>query len=307
MTEVKEKLNADFEALLEQDKYCKAEEKQPAEARNAKINKWGTRKKCSGKQLYENMKPSAKRGPNTSYLSAPEPFVAKPGVKKYKWDLDLIAVDHFPVQAHHIIPKNYLPGHGVCAFLAKGYKTHPKIQLTADTYYDTDHSNNGYCMPYATPLAEWKRAKSDEMAKIIIACRVMDKTGRQLHQGSHLAGPYTDPVHGHEDDGAGKDDDPMHEKGLGYLDTVGEFLNTVQAGVDIHVLAQPECPDCSKKKKKGKVQLPPIDSVVRHVDQVSGLVKLLLDSNRIFVSALAHFLWSTDRKTLVRPDWLPES
>src|SRR5262249_31046094 len=147
---------------------------------SAKINKWGSQKGCSGTALYSHME-----GNKPDFFGA-DAFVAKsPGLK---WKLEHVNRKRFPVQAHHLIPKNHLPEHPVCTFLAKGYKQHEEYQLIADTDYNTDHTNNGYCLPYATPLAEWKGA-SDAKKKDLCS-KVMIKTGRQLHQGSHRAEPY---------------------------------------------------------------------------------------------------------------------
>jgi len=284
--EVNELVGA-FEKSVGQDEQCNGKKSAPA-GWKARINVWGTNKDCSGKRLYDRM--SKDKNKSQGYLGPPEAFVAKPGVVAYPWDLNKITRAHFPVQAHHVIPKNHLPDHPVCTFLAKGYTKNKKYQLTDDTYYDTDHANNGYCMPYATPLAEWRRAGGDDEAKRCIAFEVMELSGRQLHQGSHRAGPYDDPLDAEEEA-------DIHPGG--YLDTIDQFLDVVQSGAQAHV---DTCSVCKPDKSKRDIQ--PVDGVVHHVDQVSGLIKLLVDANRIFVSEPAH-LWLSDRQTKIsKPQWV---
>jgi hypothetical protein len=270
------------------EEYCKDEESK-SQGWKSRINQWGSEQNCSANRLYTGMEGAV--GKKEGFLGPPAAFVSKPAAVGYAWSLSLCQPDRFPLQAHHIIPKNHLPTHGVCAFLAKRYKKHLKIQLTEDTYYDTDHANNGYCMPYATPLKEWKQAKKDD-EKLAITFLVMDKTGRQLHQGSHRAGPYQDSPVAEEEEG-------IHAQGVGYLSTVNLFLNAVHDGAETHVTG---CATCKPDSAKRDIQ--PLEAVVRHLDQVAGLVKLLADANRIFVSKPAYLHLGPKRRDIEIPKWL---
>jgi len=293
MTEVGESLNAALEASLADDEYC---DKKKSDSKNweARINQWGTNKDCSAPRLYSDMERVKKSGKKEGYLGPPQAFVAKPGTTGYSWDLKKCNTQHFPLQAHHIIPKNHLPTHGVCVFLAKGYSERgQKYKLTADTPYDTDHNNNGYCMPYATPLAEWKQAKNDDQ-KMDVCAAVMNKTRRQLHQGSHKARGY------HDDPPVADEELGIHAAVPGYLSTIDDFLDTVQQGATNHV--EEPCKVCKPSGDKKEIQ--PLEALVRHLDQVSGLVKLLLDANIIFVSEPAYEHWGKKRKSVDVPSWL---
>lgn len=291
--EIGELVSLLLEALLDperQDEYCKGE-KSEAGTWKSKINKWGTEQNCSGTQLYINMEDHHnKKKKDPRYLGPPTPFVEKPE-KGSKLGLSDCGDDCFPVQAHHLIPKNHLPGHGVCAFLAKKYKGEGEFKLAGDTYYDTDHPNNGYCMPYAYALKDWELAKNNKK-KEDLAYMLMDKAKRQLHQGSHKVGPYEEPP---------DDEEPnIHNQDPGYLDTVDDLLDVVQLGASIHAVI---CNICQSKENK-KMIIQPLAATVRHVNQVSGLVKLLVDANRIFISKLAAWHWGKKKKKIKIPDFL---
>jgi hypothetical protein len=276
-----------FEELVNEEDKCKHEDKPPKW--ESRINKCGTNQDCDADRLYKNME---KKCDDRGFRGGQEPFVKKAGAN-YSWDMSKCKDDHFPLQAHHIIPKNHLPTHGVCAFLAKNYTENPNYKLKADTYYDTDHAYNGYCLPYATPLREWDKAKTPD-AKDQVAFRLMDKTNRQLHQGSHKAHQYApEPEQAEE-----KAD--IHDEDAGYLGKVDELLDVVHSGAEIHVNS---CRVC--KEKANEKEINPRESVVRHVDQVSGLIKLLMDSNQIFVSKRAYQHFNAAKKELMEaPDWL---
>ncbi len=269
-----------------EDPYC--DQKDSPTNWQAKINEWGTKQNCSGTTLYKNMKADADAGKEPDFLGD-EAFVAKPGPGK-KWKLEDVDAKHFPIQAHHVIPKNHLPDHAVCTFLAKKYTKHDEYQLTGDAPYDTDHTNNGYCLPYATPLAEWKKAKDDD-EKLELCFKVMRKTHRQLHQGSHRAQPYEDV----------SDDEEAKIHPVGYLSAIDQLLDVVQFCAQEHVEM---CGVCKKGKSGGKVKIQPVKAVVKHMDQVSGLVKLLIDANREFISEPASEFGKAKRGKLDIPDWL---
>lgn len=243
---------------------------------------------CTGARLYDSMGPKKK----TPYMADPKPWIDKSAPPSKLADCK---PDHFPVQAHHLIPKNHLPDNPVCAFLGAGYTKHPDYKLQEDTNYDCDSANNGYCMPYATPLAEWQNPKGKNeaektAAKQYVAFQVMEQTGRQLHQGSHRAGGYGDD----------ELDPSIHVEGPGYLNTVDDLLKIVQAAAQTHPT---KCSICSEPAASGKKKIYPREAVVRHVDQVSGIIKALTDSNTIFVSKYAWRYWKANKLSVV-PDWL---
>jgi len=292
--EIGEAVAVAFTAVNEADPKC--DNKPDTKDWQAKLNQWGSQQGCSGTALYKNMKKDRKK--DQGYLAPPKAFVFKPPPGK-KWKLAGVSPQKFPVQAHHIIPKNHLPDHSVCAFLAKKYTSHDKYQLTADAPYNTDHANNGYCLPYATPLAEWKKVGKGPDAepwKLNICFDVMKQTRRQLHQGSHRVEPYDGPIADDEEQG-------IHE--VGYLTAVNELLDIVQDGAQEHVA---NCKICnSGQKQGGKIKLLPREAVVHHMDQVSGIVKLLIDANRTFISEPASLFGETIfgvTEELPLPKWL---
>ncbi len=285
--DIGESVNVALEKLLANDKACSGQEEKPANFA-ARINKWGTKTDCSGTRLYNQM--LRDRDIKQGYLGPPKAFVSKPSIGGYKWYFDKLSPSSFPVQAHHLIPKNYLPDHPVCAFLAKKDTRNKKFQLVSDTDYDTDHPNNGYCMPYATPLADWKSAGGDDSLKLTICFEVMEITGRQLHQGSHRAAAYDGPV---DDDEEAK----IHPDG--YLNTVKKYLGLILGAAMKHVSV---CSVCKPSKEKKEIN--PRMETVRHMDMVSGIIKLLVDANRIFVSEPAHIWWHDKRLHSKLPKWL---
>lgn len=277
--ELGELVSAAMSAVIA-DPYC--DQKDSPTNWQAKINRWGSEQNCSGTALYNHM-----NGNEPDYFGS-DAFVAKsPGAS---WKLADVTKRKFPVQAHHLIPKNHLPDHAVCTFLAKKYTKHDEYQLDADTAYNTDHTNNGYCLPYATPLAEWKRAKSDDV-KLDLCFDVMKKTGRQLHQGSHRAEPYETVA----------DDEEPQIHPAGYLSAVDQLLDVVQFGAQEHLET---CEICKKGEHKGKIKIQPVAAVVVHMYQVSAIVKLLIDANREFISEPAFLYRRNKRLSLDIPDWL---
>jgi hypothetical protein len=294
--EVVELVSVYLTALLDEE-YCKGKESESSNW-EAKINKCGSRQGCSGTALYKNMETDKEK--EQGYLAPPVAFVAKNPGKA--WNLRDIKKTQFPIQAHHLIPKNHLPDHPVCAFLAKDYTKHEDYQLTADAPYSCDHANNGYCLPYATPLAEWKKAATlpaDERddRKLDLCFKVMKKTGRQLHQGSHRADPYDGPI---DDD----EEATIHGK-YGYLEAVDLLLSVVQEGAQEHT---EKCEICNKgKTRNGKTKIQPVQAVVRHVDQVSGILKLQIDGNQIFVSEPAASCRGRMVADIDLPDWIGEN
>jgi len=187
-----------------------------------------------------------------------------------KWDLESCSKSIFPYQVHHLIPKKYLPEHPVCVWLAKECNDHPKYQLVADSNYDTDHANNGYCMPFVSTTYQWKAAGSNEAAQVLVAQDMMERTGIQLHQGSHSKTNFGEEVEDIESEG--------------YLQAAEDLLDLVSARAEIHT---EKCSVCSKDGS-GKPNTQPLEKMVAHMDMVSNILKLKIDANNIFVSERAY-------------------
>lgn len=292
-----------FTKKLIDDPYCKGEDEPVNQKWDSRVNDWGTHQNCTGKRLYTEMN-KKKKQTDYEFQPPPIPYIPKPKDKKDDvlkaaqkssgWSLKTCSKKYFPLQAHHLIPKNYLPDHKVCVFLSKGFTKSKKFQLTGDSPYDTDNRNNGYCMPYATPLAEWKKAKESNEDKLAITALLMNKTERQIHQGSHRVGSYVDPYEATEED-------LIHDDVEGYLDTVESFLDVIYVGMKNHLLT---CPIC--KPNKDKQDIRPLKVVVDHMNNVSGIIKQLIDANRIFVSEAA-FLHLGKKEEIKIPQWLIDS
>ena len=265
----------------------------------SRVNKYNSQEKCTGTRLYNNMNDVATAHEEKGLGVVPEKV---PGTS---WNLDLITKTFFPVQAHHLIPKNYLPNHSVCVWLAIKYKDDDNYELASDSCYDTDDADNGYCMPYATPTKEWKSA-SDQSKKTAVVFKVMKKVGIQLHQGSHaklldpkklkeLAGEAIVPEISKIAGGAGSDDDEeasIHSPG--YLDKIELLLNVVDVKALSHVV---QCNVCKKKTEGNKTLVQPLEAVVKLMHRVSAITKTLIDANIVFVSGYAYF-YAYDKKYL---------
>src|SRR5262249_43082997 len=126
--------------------------------------------------LLKNMEKHNKRDGSPPIPTLPE--TAADG----SWDIDKCGLSTFPFQTHHIIPKKYLPKQAVCLWLTEKYTDNPEYQLEKDTKYSTDHSNNGYCLPFASTTSQWQKASTPEK-KSAAATLLMSKTKKQLHQG----------------------------------------------------------------------------------------------------------------------------
>jgi hypothetical protein len=279
-------LIAAFDVHLDKDKAACPTADPNAGSWKARINEWGSMQDCSGTRLYKSMEGQGK--PSFGFLGGPDAYIAK---KSVAWALGNVDSSQFPIQAHHLIPKNHLPEHEVCTFLAKKYTKNKKYQLTSDTPYDTDHAHNGYCMPYATPLSDWKKASGDDDVKLAICFDVMDSTGRQLHQGSHKARPYV------EDPADPDEESKVHP--CGYLNVVDRYLLAVHDAALKHADL---CRICKPSKSKADVE--PREQTVEHVDQASGIIKLLVDANRTFVSEPAFIWWEDHAKKIKKPKWM---
>jgi len=255
MTEIAEAVAAIMD-LTSKDKYCD-KKKESGHGWTARIDSFGSTP--TAEQLYKNMKAAQMEVP------------AEPKKVGERWSLADCGKMRFPFQSHHLIPKKHLPKHGVCVWLTEKWTKDPKYKLSEDNNFDTDHARNGYFMPFVSNCDEWKKA-SGEPAKQKLAEQLMQKTGIQLHQGSHTAENYAEEV---EDIETG-----------GYLTRVDQLLGLVQARALVHVRF---CDVC--KTQGSKIEVQPLESVVNHVYTVAMQLKLLIDSNRIFVSERAAEMW----------------
>ncbi len=271
----------------ENDPKCNEEDKDPGW--KSRVNDHNSQETCTGARLYENMDKKRAKHEKDGMGYVP---VKSAGTS---WDLSMVNEKNFPVQAHHLIPKNFLPDHKVCRWLAIKYKKDPVYELKYDSDYDTDAEENGYCMPYATPMAEWK---GDQSEKSACAFKVMEKTGVQLHQGSHatvldadkiaaLAGRPIIPTI--VDTGGGAGTDELEEAKIhspGYLNRVKILLNVVDAKALAHAK---KCPICQKTKEGGKIKVLPTQDMTRLMHRVSKIIKILCTANVMHVSGYAYY------------------
>jgi hypothetical protein len=292
--EIGEAVKVGVAAIEKNSPSCSHQEKKEEEyGWHARVNKdlGSDTTKCSGKNLYDSMKPREKEHENEKNLGC----VPDKESREHWKTKGLAAVDkrNFPVQAHHLIPKNFLPTQDVCVWLCQKWNKDNEYQLVEDSFYNTDHANNGYAMPYAYPLKEWKEAATGEN-KCHVAFRVMELTGVQLHQGSHakildqekVNKLVTDenklpisvtPVDGSSDTDEYEDGE-IHSPG--YTDYIGKLLLAVGSQVKDHVK---DCQYCQKGKEGNKTLVQPLADSVRLMDQVSYIVKVSLTLNLIYV------------------------
>jgi hypothetical protein len=277
----------------QKDPECNKEDKDPGW--KSRVNKWNSQEECTGTRLYDNMEAEADAHEKKGLGVVPSKTAGT------QWSLATVTARSFPVQAHHLIPKNYLPDHKVCTWLALKYTKNDDYQLRYDSGYDTDNPDNGYCMPYATPLKEWGGTKAEKAAT---AFKVMDIVGVQLHQGSHaqvldaakleeMAGkpivPDFDEAAGSSD---GMEEAKIHEPG--YLNRVGLLLNMVQLKGQKHA---DDCQVCMEKEESGKKKVLPAAGIVSLMNRVSLIIKVLVDANEMHVSGLGYF-WAYHRGQL---------
>lgn len=268
----------------EKDPTCSKQDQDPGWS--SRVNRWGTLPTCTGARLYENMRGARRAHEERGLGVVPDRDPAA------GWTFEALSPTTFPVQAHHLIPKNYLPDHRVCVWLAKKYSKNKAYKLRFDSNYDNDDERNGYCMPYARPLREWKRGAASHTE---VAFRVMDETEIQLHQSSHadvldarrlseIAGrPVTPEIH----DTPQGDDDAEEPKCHvpGYLDRVGRLLNVVDQKALKH--AQ-NCGVCKARTSKGKTEVLPSEDVANLMHRASAIMKVMIDTNLAHVSAYAY-------------------
>jgi len=288
-----ETIGLDFINVKELAPDCKNNKKKEGPTWKARVNGLGTdSKKCSGGNLYDESPHGMLHRSKEHFENKNLGFVPqKEGNAHWlQGGLDVVDPKNFPLQAHHLIPKNFLPKHHVCVWLCKKFDKNSTYKLKEDTYYNTDHANNGYAMPYATPLKEWKRAKSDSDAKCHVAYRVMEKTGIQLHQGSHAEMLDIEKVKAkipaglrHLPSAAGGGPDDMEEDSIhatGYLNQLKVWLDGVASQINEHV---EKCGICQgEKNSKGKIEVQPLEDSVKLMNQVSYITKVFLQMNLMF-------------------------
>jgi len=270
----------------------------------SRVNKHNSQAICTGKRLYENMASNSVAHEKKDLGVVPKKTADK------KWSVDDINKKSFPVQAHHLIPKNFLPGKPVCVWLAIKFNDNNEYKLIYDSCYDADGEDNGYCMPYANLTKEWKKSQSSE-EKTVVAFQVMDNVGVQLHQGSHakLLDKNRIKKMSEKDimpeiieiSGSG-DTDEYEEASIhapGYLNKTGILLDVVHAKTLAHVSG---CKICKKGTNgDGKTLVQPLESVTLMMHNVSKIIKMLIDSNVMFVSGYAYS-YAHDRKYLTLQD-----
>lgn len=187
------------------------------------------------------------------------------------WDLESCGPQKFPMQAHHLVPEKLLPKEPVCVWLTDSPKDkHDKYELTSDTYYDTNAGENGRFMPFASTTHQWKLAGTNATKQQAVCARMMELTGRQLHQGPHSSTDY------------GED---LDAESAGYKKSVRALLEIVERGVSNHY---DTCEHCKGKKKNGKIPVPPLPATVKYMYMVSEILEILIIANSIWVSRRAY-------------------
>jgi hypothetical protein len=150
-----------------------------------------------------------------------------PAKRAGSWDLDKCTPRAHPYQTHHLIPKMHLPGKDVCVWLAKN-AGNSQWQLTESTNYDTDDARNGMTLPFASSTCQWRQT-SDPAEQERICNTMMDRTGKQLHQGSHTFIDY------------GEENALHATEETGYRGAVDQLLKIVNGQTLAHVRI---CGDC---------------------------------------------------------------
>lgn len=287
---------------LENSKDPACDKKDEDKGWKSRVNDHNSQETCTGTRLYENM--DANRA---SHVRKGLGFVPTKTAGT-SWQVSMVTDRNFPVQAHHLIPKNFLPDHQVCRWLAIKYKKDKNYELKYDSDYDTDASDNGYCMPYATPMKEWGGNQSNKTA---VAFQVMEKSGVQLHQGSHarvldpaklaeLAGEMIIPeIVDAPGGGDEMEEAQIHEPG--YLNRVELLLNVVDSKALGHVK---KCGVCQKTKEGKKTKVLPTQATTKLMHRVSKIIKILVKANVMHVSGYAFYYAYHKRHLEVRDDGL---
>lgn len=273
---------------------CDHQESKETYGWKARVNGWGADgTKCSGENLYKE-EPNGMWPNREAHRKDMSLGIVPEKKSNAHWasvGLDGVTESDFPLQAHHLIPKNHLPHHPVVVWLCQKWNKDGKFQLSEDTEYNTDHANNGYAMPDALRLKEWKDAATDG-DRCGVAFRVMDLTKVQLHQGSHAAEldperirailsagqmPPVTPA------GAAGDSDDFEDAQIhdaGYLNDIDTWLGAVAKRIEDHVRFCTA--GCKKGQSGGKTIVRPLKDAVRLMDRVSYIAKVFMQMNLLF-------------------------
>lgn len=202
----------------------------------------------------------------------------QPESKPLGWDILSVTRDCFPYQTHHLLPEKRLKDETITSFLTDTPKEkHPKYILSADTDYDTNGHKNGYFMPFVSTTHQWK-STTDTSRKNRLAYEIMRRTHHQLHQGRHSRVDYIE-----------EGEDSKIETS-GYHTTAHQLLLKLTDRIVNHV---DTCSDCkSEKQENGRTLIRPLKRTVYFMHQASGIMKALIQSNRIFVSRRASTYYS---------------
>lgn len=188
------------------------------------------------------------------------------------WDVLNISGERYPVQTHHLVPEKGLKNQKITAFLTDSPPNlHKDYILGADTNYDTNGARNGYFMPFASTTHQWNLHPGDAARKRI-CWEVMRRSGIQLHQGKHSHTDY------------------LEESDIetsSYHDMVNRLLDKISDRISAHVKTCSKCKDAKKGMKNGRVVIRPLEKTVEFMNLVSILLRMLINSNRIFVSRKA--------------------
>jgi hypothetical protein len=243
----------------EDDNYCEGRTHDPAQTGPNLID--GFTGTPTPENLLENMKKHNKRDGAPQIPKLPPQRAGSAG-----WDIERTDPDTFPWQTHHLIPKKFLPQQPVCVWLTEKYSKDPDYQLAKDTRYSTDHSNNGYCLPFASTCYQW-RVASGPSQKDAAAFMLMSRTRKQLHQGNHNVQDFDE-----------QDEIELEQ----YLESIKALLRRINDSALDHT---DECEHC---KKGGKRKVQPLHRIVDQVDLVSLITKLKIDAGQVFVSQRAY-------------------
>lgn len=249
-------------AIIDEKPLCNKDKEQELPNSECRIGKKGSPGELddpTAERLYQNMKKAEALIPSD------------PPKKGDYWDLDQCTPLAYPLQSHHLIPKMHLPKHKVCVWLAQK-KKNADWELEKSTNYDTDDARNGMSLPFASNTYQYKNAK-DSAEKDQVCNTMMEKTKKQLHQGSHTYDEYD-----------GGEEPALHEnEENGYLGAVDQLLKVVNVAAMKHYES---CNDCKKSTTK-PIKVRPLERIVNAIHQASGLMGNIITANKKFVSKRA--------------------
>lgn len=213
------------------------------------------------------------------------------------WNLFECSQNTFPTQTHHLIPEKMVPKHPVSTMLtdspngdakngakelaSKNNKEYKEYKLKGDTTYDTNGKRNGYFMPFAATTHQWHAKPAKQMK---VCFEMMRLTNKQLHQGKHSKTDYMEQTEVETD---------------GYNTQAEEFLNEIYQQIVDHI----EVEKCEVCKKKNSIEIEPLMSTVKMMEQASFLMKVLTMRNSVAVSRRAGMYIASNSKTgkLIHP------